>query len=178
MHLAYFQACEIRSCGKSPLITLASEIAASMQQQQKQQQYVAACTLACDCLTRPPALYSKAELADPDPTLDVASITQICFAIRNLTSRPYLHPDQLGEPDTPCAFEFGRRHHPLCRSSVPLQHAWYTKFHRKVSLVIPATCILACFLQLDTIHTLENQTRIVCPKFFLQKHQSYTHIRT
>ena len=24
----------------------------------------------------------------------------------------------------------------------------------------------------------ENQTRIICPKFFLQKNQSYTHIRT
>ena len=141
---------------------------------------VAARALACACLTRPLALYSKAQLADPDPTLDVASITQICFAIRNLTSRPYIHPDQLGEPDTSCTFEFGRRHHPLCRSSVPFQHGT-PSFHRRIinySLVMPATCILACFLQLNTIHTLENQTRITCPKFFLQKNQSYTHIRT
>ena len=36
-HLACFQACEIRSCGNSPLITFASEIAASLQQQQQQQ---------------------------------------------------------------------------------------------------------------------------------------------
>ena len=37
-HHACFQACEIRSCGNSPLITFASEIAASLQQQQQQQQ--------------------------------------------------------------------------------------------------------------------------------------------
>ena len=41
----------------------------------------------------------------------------------------------------------------------------------------PATCILACFLQLDTIHTLENQIRIICPKSFLQTNQLYTHMR-
>ena len=39
--------------------------------------------------------------ADPDPMLAVARIAQLCIAIRNLTSRLYLHPDHLGEPDTP-----------------------------------------------------------------------------
>ena len=30
-----------------------------------------------------------------------------------------------------------------------------------------------CLLQLDTIHTLENQIRIICPKSFLQKISLY-----
>ena len=39
------------------------------------------------------------------------------------------------------SFEFGRRHHPLCRSSVPLQHAWYTKFSSKnYKLLTRDTC--------------------------------------
>ena len=39
--------------------------------------------------------------ADPDPTLAAKGITQLCIAIRNVTSRLDLHPDHLREPDTP-----------------------------------------------------------------------------